>query len=148
MGLSEAENAKQYQACMLLVERAPNAPAPSLGRKGRRRYGPAPPQAWHIGLKQYEDGALELERIAQTMPQAKADAAAFVRSGAALLAWTEADLQPRAATHQSGSEAAAEESVDLLNCFAPKIYGNSGGVLRCARRPMNAANDLRRNAPK
>jgi tetratricopeptide (TPR) repeat protein len=144
-GLSDAENAKQYQACMLLVERAPSDALESAVAWGRKGGGDAARHCEalaYIGLKQYEDGALVLERIAQTMPQVKAELAAAL-FGQAATAWTEADNLQLALHDVNEGLKLQPKSVDLL-VFRAKIYGNVGEFFD-ALDDLNAANDL---APK
>src|SRR6185369_1984898 len=124
--LSEAENAKQYQACMLLVERAPSDALESAVAWGKKGGGDAARHCEalaYIGLKQYEDGALALERIAQTMPQVKAELAAAL-FGQAATAWTEADNLQLALHDVNEGLKLQPKSVDLL-VFRAKIYVNS-----------------------
>jgi tetratricopeptide (TPR) repeat protein len=140
--LSDAENAKQYQACMLLVERAPNDALESAVAWEKKGGGDAARHCQalaYIGLKQYEDGALTLERIAQTMPQVKANLAAAL-FGQAALAWTEADNLQLALHDTNEGLKLQPKSVDLL-VFRAKIYGNSGEFFD-ALDDLNAANDL------
>jgi Flp pilus assembly protein TadD len=137
-GLSEAENAKQYQACMLLVDRAPSDALESAVAWEKKGGGDAARHCEalaYIGLKQFED----LERIAQVMPQAKAELAAAL-FGQAAMAWTQADNMQLALHDVNEGLKLQPKSVDLL-VFRAKIYGNSGEFAD-ALTDLNAANDL------
>lgn len=140
--LSEAENAKQYQACMLLVDRAPTDALESAVAWQKKGGGDAARHCEalaYIGLKQYEDGALALERIAQVMPQAKAELAAAI-FGQAAMAWTQADNMQLALHDVNEGLKLQPKSVDLL-VFRARIYGNSGEFAD-ALADLNAADAL------
>ncbi len=141
-GLSKSENAKQYQACMLLVDRAPSDALESAVAWEKKGGGDAARHCEalaYIGLKQFEDGALALERIAQVLPQAKAELAGAI-FGQAAMAWAQADNMQLALHDVNEGLKLQPKSVDLL-VFRARIYGNSGEFSE-ALNDLNAANDL------
>jgi hypothetical protein len=71
----EAAQAKKYQACMKQAQKTPKAALKQAMEWEKAGGGDAARHcvaASYMGLKQYDDAAMELERIAQTMPQVKA----------------------------------------------------------------------------
>ena len=143
--LSDAENAKQYQACMTLVDRSPTDALESAVAWEKKGGGAAARHCEalaYVGLGQFEDGALALERIAQTMPQAQAALAAAIFHQAAK-AWIDAD-NPQLALHDANEGLKLQpKSVDLL-IFRAWIYGNAG-EFSDALEDINTANDLAPN---
>jgi tetratricopeptide (TPR) repeat protein len=114
--LSETENAQQYQACMVLVDKAPSDALESAIAWEKKGGGDA---ALHcqalsmIGLGQFEDAALMLERIAMTLPQVKAPIAAelFAQAGQA---WLRAGKTELALHDQNQGLSLMPDNVDLL----------------------------------
>ena len=140
--MSEAENAKQYQACMLLVERAPNDALESAVAWEKKGGGDAARYCEahaYLALKQFEDGALALERMAQTMPQVMAPRASALFLEAAL-AWARADKLQLALHDVNEGLKLQPKSVDLL-VYRARIYGNSGQFAD-ALNDLNAANEI------
>ncbi len=141
-GLSDAENAKQDRACMLLVERSPTDALESAIEWEKRGGGDAARYCQaraYLALGQLEDGALALERIAQTMPQVKAPRASdmFLEAG---MAWAQADKLQLALHDVNEGLKLQPKNVDLL-VYRAKIYGN-GGEFFDALDDLNAANDM------
>lgn len=144
-GLGNAENAKQDRACMLLVERSPTDALESAVAWERQGGGDASRYCQaraYLALGQIEDGALALERIAQTMPQVKAPRASILFLEAAI-AWVQTDNLQRALHDVNEGLKLQPKNVDLL-VFRAKIYGNAGEFFD-ALDDLNTASDL---APK
>ncbi len=71
----EAAQQKKYQSCMKLAGKTPKLALKQAMDWEKAGGGDAARHcvaASYMGLKQYDDAAMELERIAQTMPQVKA----------------------------------------------------------------------------
>ena len=119
--------AQEYKDCLLLAERRPDQAVESAVAWEKQGGGDA---ARHcealalINLDRPEDGALELERIAQTLPQEKAGVAADL-FGQAGQAWIKAG-KPQLALHDQNEGLKLQpKNVDLLIDRA-LTYGNSG----------------------
>jgi tetratricopeptide (TPR) repeat protein len=121
---SEAQQERRYQDCM---SQAQSAPKPALkqamawekdGGGDAARHCVA---AAYMGLKQYDDAAMELERIAETMPQVKAPIMAQLFYQAAQ-AWMEMDKPDRALADINQGLKVAKNGVDLL-VYRAVIYG-------------------------
>jgi tetratricopeptide (TPR) repeat protein len=121
------DSAKEYSDCLLLAKRQPDQAVESAVAWEKQNGGDP---ARHckaialINLDRPEDGALELERIAQTMPQEKAKIAADL-FGQAGQAWIKAG-KPQLALHDQNEGLKLQpKNVDLLIDRA-MTYGNSG----------------------
>lgn len=121
------ESAKQYRDCLLLAQRRPDQAVESA--VAWEKQGGGDP-ARHckalalINLDRPEDGALELERIAQTLPAEKAKMAADL-FGQAGQAWIKAG-KPQLALHDQNEGLKLQpKNVDLL-IDRGLNYGNSG----------------------
>src|SRR5688500_11395036 len=71
----QANPEQKYQACMKLAQTTPKAALKQAMEWEKAGGGDAARHCVanaYMGLKQYDDAAMELERIAQTMPQVKA----------------------------------------------------------------------------
>ena len=119
--------AQEYKDCLLLAERRPDQAVESAVAWEKQGGGDA---ARHcealalINLDRPEDGALELERIAQTLPQEKAGVAADL-FGQAGQAWIKAG-KPQLALHDQDEGLKLQpKNVDLLIDRALN-YGNAG----------------------
>lgn len=145
--LTAAENEQQYAACMVLVEQDPAGALESAVAWEKAGGGDG---ALHcqaralIGLERYEDGALLLERVAQTMPQVKAPIAAEVFAQAGY-AWLLAGKQELALHDFNEGLTLAPKSVDLLVDRA-NLYGQTGMFFE-ALDDLNAAIDLAPDRP-
>ena len=93
----------------------------------------------YMGLKQYDDAAMELERIAQTMPQVKAPLMAQLFLQAAE-AWMNMNQPERALNDVNQGLKLNKNSVDLL-VYRAVIYGNQDKYFE-ALDDLNAAYDL------
>jgi tetratricopeptide (TPR) repeat protein len=121
------DSAKEYSDCLLLAKRQPDQAVESAVAWEKQNGGDP---ARHckaialINLDRPEDGALELERIAQTMPQDKARIAADL-FGQAGQAWIKAG-KPQLALHDQNEGLKLQpKNVDLLIDRA-MTYGNAG----------------------
>lgn len=145
--LTEAQHRQQYDACMVLVDQDPAAALESALEWEKRKGGDA---ARHcqalalIGLARYDDGALLLEDIAQTLPQVKAPLAANAFAQAAY-AWRLAGKEELALHDLNEGLKLVPEDVDLLVDRA-LLYGDSGMLFE-ALDDLNAANDLAPERP-
>lgn len=136
------DNQAQYQACMSLLERDPAGALDSAVEWERQGGGDAARHCKALALirtGEVEDGALELERMAETMPQVKAPMAAklFAQAGQA---WVRAGNPQRALYAQNQGLKLNPRDVDLLVDRAMN-YGNSGLYFE-ALDDLNAAIDL------
>jgi tetratricopeptide (TPR) repeat protein len=136
------DNQAQYQACMSLLDRDPAGALDSAVEWERQGGGDAARHCKALALIRtgaVEDGALELERIAETMPQVKAPMAAslFAQAGQA---WIRAGNPQRALYAQNQGLKLNPRDVDLLVDRAMN-YGNSGLYFE-ALDDLNAAVDL------
>ncbi|HWT98851.1 MAG TPA: hypothetical protein VN229_14590 [Terriglobales bacterium] len=121
------DSAQEYKDCLLLAKRRPDQAVESAVAWEKQGGGDA---ARHckalalINLDRPEDGALELERIAQTLPTDKAGLAADL-FGQAGQAWIKAG-KPQLALHDQNEGLKVQpKNVDLLIDRALN-YGNSG----------------------
>jgi Flp pilus assembly protein TadD len=135
----------QYKACMALLERNPAGALDSAVAWEREGGGDAARHCKALALirtGQVEDGALELERVAQAMPQEKAPLAAelFAQAGQA---WTKAGNPERALYAQNEGLKLNPKDVPLLIDRA-MTFGNSGMYFE-ALDDLNAAVDLAPN---
>lgn len=138
----QAAQAKQYQACMKLAGKTPKAALKQAMEWEKAGGGDAARHcvaASYIGLKQYDDGAMELERIAQTLPQVKAPLMAQLFLQAAQ-AWVNDDQLDRALNDVNQGLKVNKNSVELL-VFRAQIYGNQDKYFE-ALDDLNAAYDL------
>lgn len=141
------DNKAQYQACMSLLERDPGGALDSAVEWERQGGGDAARHCKALALirtGEVEDGALELERIAEAMPQAEASMAAdlFAQAGQA---WIKAGNPQRALYAQDQGLKLNPKDVELLIDRA-MTYGNSGMYFE-ALDDLNAAVDLSPNDP-
>lgn len=145
--LSAAENEQQYAACMVLVDQNPTEALESALAWEKQGGADA---AQHcqalamIGLGQYEDAGVLLEKIAQTLPNVKARLASnvFMQAGRA---WTMAGKVERALHDQNEGLKIDAKNVDLLLDRA-STYGNNGMYFE-ALDDLNAAADLDSKRP-
>jgi tetratricopeptide (TPR) repeat protein len=145
--LTAAENEQQYAACMVLVDQNPTDALESAVAWEKRGGADA---AQHcqalalIGLGQYEDAGVLLEKIAQTLPTVKARLASnvFMQAGRA---WSMAGKVERALHDQNEGLKIDPRNVDLLLDRA-STYGNSGMYFE-ALDDLNAAADLDSKRP-
>ena len=140
--LTSAENEQQYSACMVLVDKNPTEALESAVAWEKRGGADA---AQHcqalalIGLRQYEDAGVLLERIAETMPQVRAPIAAEV-FGQAAYAWKLAGKDERALHDLNQGLLLQPKSGELLIDRA-LLYGESGMYFE-ALDDLNVAADL------
>jgi len=136
------DNQAQYQACMTLLERDPAGALDSAVAWERQGGGDAARHcvaASYMGLKQYDDAAMELERIAQAMPQVKAPMMAQL-FGQAAQAWMAMNQPDRALNDINQGLKLNKNSVELLVLRAT-IYGNQEKYFE-ALDDLNNAADL------
>ena len=141
------DNAAQYQACMTLLQRDPAGALESAVEWERQGGGDAARHCKALALirtGEVEDGALELERVAQAMPQEKAPLAAelFAQAGQA---WIKAGKPQRALYAQNQGLKLNPKNVDLLIDRAVN-FGTSGMYFE-ALDDLNAAVDLSPDNP-
>lgn len=140
--LTTAENEQQYAACMVLVEQNASDALESAVAWEKQGGGDA---AQHcqaralIGLGQYEDAGVLLERIAETMPQVKAPIASEVFAQAAY-AWGLAGKMERALHDLNQGLMLQPRNGELLIDRA-MLYGQNGMYFE-ALDDLNAAADL------
>lgn len=145
--LTSAENEQQYAACMALVDSNATEALESAVQWEREGGGDA---ALHcqalamIGLKQYEDAGVLLERIAETMPQVKAPIASEV-FGQAAYAWMLAGKSQRALHDLNQGLTLTPKNVELLIDRA-RLYGESGMYFE-ALDDLNVAADMSPKRP-
>jgi len=140
--LTAAENEQQYASCMVLVDKNPTEALESAVEWEKQGGADA---AQHcqalamIGLGQYEDAGVLLEKIAQTLPTVKARLASnvFMQAGRA---WSMAGKVERALHDQNEGLKIDGKNVDLLLDRA-STYGNSGMYFE-ALDDLNVAADL------
>jgi len=121
------DNQAEYQACMVLVERDPSGALDSAVAWEKQGGGDAARHCKALALIRtgdVEDGALELERVAEAMPQVKAPLAAqlFAQAGQA---WIRAGNPQRALYAQNQGLKLNPNDVDLLVDRAMN-YGSAG----------------------
>lgn len=140
--LTAAENEQQYAACMVLVDKNPTEALESAVEWGKRGGGDAADHCQAlalIGLRQFEDAGLLLERIAETMPQVKAPIASEV-FGQAAYAWKYAGKNERALHDLNQGLMLQPRNGELLIDRA-FIYGESGMYFE-ALDDLNTAADI------
>src|SRR3569623_50769 len=137
-----AAQEKKYQDCMKQASKAPKLALKQAMEWEKAGGGDAARHcvaASYMGLKQYDDAAMELERSAQTMPQGKAPMMAQL-FGQAAQAWM-AMIQPdRALNDINQGLKLNKKSVDLL-VYRAIIYGNQEKYFE-ALDDLNTAYDL------
>jgi tetratricopeptide (TPR) repeat protein len=139
---SEAQQERRYQDCMSQAQNAPKAALKQAMAWEKDGGGDAARHcvaASYMGLKQYDDAALELERIAEAMPQIKAPIMAQLFYQAAQ-AWMKLDKPDRALTDINQGLKLNKNSVDLL-VYRAVIYGNQEKYFD-ALDDLNSAYDL------
>jgi tetratricopeptide (TPR) repeat protein len=141
------DNQAQYEACMTLLERDPGGALDSAVAWERQGGGDAARHCKALALirtGEVEDGALELERVAEAMPQAKAALAAelFAQAGQA---WIKAGNPQRALYAQNQGLKLNPSDVELLVDRA-LTFGVSGMYFE-ALDDLNAAVDLAPDNP-
>jgi tetratricopeptide (TPR) repeat protein len=143
-----ADQAKEYNDCLLLAKRAPDQAVESAVAWEKQGGGDPARHCKAIGLinmGQVEDGALELERIAQAMPQEKVKIAAALFAQAAQ-AWIRAG-KPQLALHDQNEGLKLQpKDVDLLIDRAT-TYGNAGMYFE-SLEDLNAAAELDKTRPE
>ncbi len=137
----------QYQACMVLVERDPSGALDSAVEWEKQGGGDAARHCKALAMIRtgdVEDGALELERVAEAMPQVRAPLAAelFAQAGQA---WVRAGNPQRALYAQNQGLKLNPQDVELLIDRA-LTYGSSGMYFE-ALDDLNAAVDLNPGNP-
>jgi len=142
------DNQAQYQACMALLDRDPAGALDSAVAWERQGGGDAARHCKALALirtGEVEDGALELERVAQAMPQAKAPLAAelFAQAGQA---WVKAGNPQRALYAQNQGLKLNPKDVQLLIDRA-MTYGTSGMYFE-ALDDLNVAAELTPDDPE
>ena len=138
----EAAQQKKYQDCMKQAQKAPKLALKQAMEWEKTGGGDAARHcvaASYMGLEQYDDAAMELERIAQTMPQVKAPLMAQLFAQAAQ-AWMRIDKPDRALNDVNQGLKLNKNSVDLL-VFRAIIYGNQEKYFE-ALDDLNTAYDL------
>ena len=138
----QAAQEQKYQSCMKLAGKTPKLALKQAMDWEKSGGGDAARHcvaASYMGLKQYDDAAMELERIAQTMPQVKAPMMAqlFAQAAEAWVAFNKPDL---ALNDVNQGLKLNKNSVDLL-VFRARIYGNEGKYFE-ALDDLNTAYDL------
>ncbi|MET1026881.1 MAG: hypothetical protein ABWY00_06915 [Dongiaceae bacterium] len=142
------DQAKEYSDCLLLAKRAPDQAVESAVAWEKQGGGDPARHCKALGLiymGQNEDGALELERIAETMPQEKAKIAASLFAQAAQ-AWIRADKPQMALHDQNEGLKLQPKDVDLLIDRA-MTYGNASMYFE-SLEDLNAAADLDKDRPE
>ena len=141
------DNQAQYEACMALLQRDP-AGALDSAVEWEKQGGGDPARHCKalamIRTGEVEDGALELERVAEAMPQVKAPLAAelFAQAGQA---WVKAGNAERALYAQNQGLKLNPNDVELLIDRA-LTFGTAGMYFE-ALDDLNAAVDLDPNNP-
>jgi tetratricopeptide (TPR) repeat protein len=140
--ITEANQQKQYQDCMAAADRTPKAALKQAMAWEKKDGGDAARHCVakaYFALGQYDDAALELERIASTMPQIKAPLMAQLFNQAAQ-SWMQIGKVDLALKDINQGLKLAKNNVDLL-VFRATIYGNEGKYFD-ALDDLNAAYDL------
>jgi tetratricopeptide (TPR) repeat protein len=143
--VDQAAQAKKYDACMKLAQRSPKAALKQAMEWEKSGGGDAARHcvaASYLGLKQYDDAAMELERIAQTLPQSQALLMAQLFAQAAE-AWVLMEQPERALAAVNQGLKLNGKSLELL-MFRARIYGNQQRYFE-ALDDLNAAYDLTSN---
>jgi Flp pilus assembly protein TadD len=141
------DNQAQYQACMSLLDRDPSGALDSAVEWEKQGGGDAARHCKALALirtGQVEDGALELERVAEAMPQVKAPLAAelFAQAGQA---WIRAGNPQRALYAQNQGLKLNPKDVPLLIDRA--LTFGAGGMYFEALDDLNQAVDLQPDDP-
>ncbi|HET6618409.1 MAG TPA: tetratricopeptide repeat protein [Dongiaceae bacterium] len=141
------DNEAQYKACMALLDRDAAGALDSAVAWEKQGGGDPARHCKALALirtGQVEDGALELERVGEAMPQNDAPLAAelFAQAGQA---WTRSGNLQRALYAQNQGLKLNPKDVDLLIDRA-MTYGNSGMYFE-ALDDLNAAADLTPDNP-
>jgi tetratricopeptide (TPR) repeat protein len=141
------DNQAEYQACMSLFDRDPAGALDSAVAWEKQGGGDPARHCKALALirtGQVEDGALELARVAEAMPQVKAPMAAkmFAQAGQA---WIKAGNPQRALYAQNQGLKLNSKDVDLLVDRA-LTYGSAGMYFE-ALDDLNAAIDLSPDDP-
>lgn len=142
MPAAAIDNQAQYQACMSLLDRDPAGALDSAVAWEKQGGGDPARHCKALALirtGQVEDGALELERVAEAMPQVKAPLAAelFAQAGQA---WVKAGNPQRALYAQNQGLKLNPKDVELLIDRA-LTYGAAGMYFE-ALDDLNVASDL------
>ena len=142
------DNQAQYQACMSLLDRDPAGALDSAVEWEKQGGADAARHCKALALirtGEVEDGALELERVAEAMPQAKAPLAAelFAQAGQA---WIKAGNPQRALYAQNQGLKLNPKDVQLLIDRA-MTYGTSGMYFE-ALDDLNVAAELTPEDPE
>ena len=142
------DNQAQYQACMSLLDRDPAGALDSAVEWEKQGGGDAARHCKALALirtGEVEDGALELERVAEAMPQGKAPLAAelFAQAGQA---WIKAGNPQRALYAQNQGLKLNPKDVQLLIDRA-MTYGTSGMYFE-ALDDLNVAAELAPEDPE
>ena len=140
--VDQAGQERKYQDCMKQAQKAPKLGLKQAIDWEKAGGGDAARHcvaASYMGLKQYDDAAMELERIAQTMPQVKAPLMAQL-FGQAAEAWVGDNQLDRALNDINQGLKLNKNSVDLL-VYRAIIYGNQEKYFE-ALDDLNAAYDL------
>ncbi|GAB2177379.1 tetratricopeptide repeat protein [Dongia sp. agr-C8] len=141
-GDDQAALEKKYQACMKAADKTPKAALKQAMEWEKAGGGDAARHCVaksYMGLKQYDDAAMELERIAQTMSQVKAPLMAQLFFQAAV-AWKEFGKPDLALNDIAQGLKLNKDSVELLVLRAT-IYGDQKKYFE-ALDDLNAAYDL------
>jgi tetratricopeptide (TPR) repeat protein len=139
---SEAQQERRYQDCMSQAQNAPKQGLKQAMAWEKEGGGDAARHcvaASYMGLKQFDDAALEFERIAETMPQVKAPIMAEL-FGQAAQAWMGMDKVDRALNDLNQGIKLNKNNVDLL-VFRATLYGTQDKYFE-ALDDLNAAYDL------
>jgi tetratricopeptide (TPR) repeat protein len=138
----QAAQEKKYQSCMKLAQKTPKLALKQAMDWEKAGGGDAARHCVanaYMGLKQYDDAAMELERIAQTMPQVKAPMMAQL-FGQAAQAWKEFGKLELALNDVNQGLELNKNSVELLVLRAT-IYGDQKKYFE-ALDDLNVAFDL------
>ena len=138
----QAAQEKKYESCMKLAQKAPKLSLKQAIAWEKAGGGDAARHcvaASYMGLRQYDDAAMELERMAETMPQVKAPMMAQL-FGQAAQAWMNMNKPERALADINQGLKLNKKNVDLL-VFRAIIYGNQEKYFD-ALDDLNAAYDL------
>jgi tetratricopeptide (TPR) repeat protein len=138
----QAVQQKKYQACMKLAQKTPKAALKQAMEWEKADGGDAARHcvaASYMGLKQFDDAAMELERIAQSMPQSQASLMAQLFFQAAQ-AWKDFGKPDLALNDVNQGLKLNKNSVELLVLRAT-VYGDEEKYFE-ALDDLNAAYDL------
>ena len=141
-GQDQAAEQKKYLDCMKLAQKTPKAGLKQAMEWEKAGGGDAARHcvaASYMGLKQFDDAAMELERIAQTLPQEKAPMMAQLFYQAAQ-AWKDFEKPDLALNDINQGLKLNKNSVELLVLRAT-IYGDQQKYFE-SLDDLNAAYDL------